>query len=58
MKISDIDRIEIENKKVTVFNKQDEAIASSEYDSNNRAIEVANDLLNKKFKAVQNAISK
>ena len=54
MKISDIDHIEIEGKKVTVFNKEDEAIASSEYDSNDRAMEVANDLLNKKFKAVTN----
>lgn len=53
MKISDIDRIEIEGKKVTVFNKQNEAIASSEYSDNKRAIEVANELLNKKVRSVQ-----
>ena len=54
MKLQDIDRIEIEGIKVTIFNKEDEAIASSEYASNERAMEVANDLLNQKIKAVHN----
>ena len=56
MKISDINRIEIEGKNVTIFNKQDEAIASSIYDSKQRAIEVANDIWNKKVKHI-NAIN-
>ncbi|HEY5632021.1 MAG TPA: hypothetical protein VIR31_07815 [Nitrososphaeraceae archaeon] len=54
MKLQDIDRIEIEGIKVTIFNKDDEAIASSEYTTKERAIEVANDIFNQKIKAVQN----
>ena len=54
MKLQDIDRIEIEGIKVTIFNKEDEVIASSEYESNERAIKVTNDIFNKKIKAAQN----
>lgn len=54
MKPQDIDRIEIQGKIVTVFNIEGEAIASSEYASNERAMEVANELFNQKMQHYKN----
>lgn len=56
MKPQDIDRIEIEKTKVTVFNIDGEAIASSEYASNERAMEVANELFNQKMNHYKNLL--
>lgn len=50
IQLSDITTIEIEQKTVTLKNKEGVCIASTTYDTKERAIEVANDIWNKKVK--------
>jgi len=50
IELKEIGSIEIEGLRVVVLNKQGQSMASSSYDSNERAMEVANDIWNKKVK--------
>ncbi len=56
IEVASIDKIEIEGCRVTVIHKRGHSMASSTYQTKERAMEVANELWNKKVIHYKNSI--